>query len=396
MTRKVPIGRREGLKLEFKSVGSLDRPLSIAREVVAMLNAEGGKVWIGLSETDGIATREENVPDAGKQKDRLWNVFLEKIDPEPREDVLIEVVSGSGGVSLLCIDVRRDEKRGPYALRGESLLFLRRVDHRVRAMTREEILGKEPSTLDEATRALGLRRDAILALPDDRFWLAFQPSPPGALDASALKVRVRDLLSDPTRAGNRRSGWNYGLPSSRDLRLEGNAAAGTRVAREDVDGGKVAIAGDGCVEFEIPLSFLENDQKLDRRETRELHPLALLEYVVSATRLVRALREPLEELGLQNVSFLVDFAITRAKGWTIPEYAPGTHGYRLPKTWPPHELGEVLQPRARLQFPVEQLASNPDRVGFRVVKEIYEILGLTDDRIPAAYDRAREFLTLTD
>jgi len=30
------------------------------------------------------------------------------------------------------------------------------------------------------------------------------------------------------------------------------------------------------------------------------------------------------------------------------------------------------------------------------VREIYELLGLTDDRIPAAYDRWRERLTLTD
>ena len=44
MTDRVPLGEKEDLHREFKSRDALKKPEIIAREVVAMLNADGGTV----------------------------------------------------------------------------------------------------------------------------------------------------------------------------------------------------------------------------------------------------------------------------------------------------------------------------------------------------------------
>ncbi|HMQ23082.1 MAG TPA: ATP-binding protein, partial [Planctomycetota bacterium] len=62
MTPTLPsIGDRESAQLEFKSIRIVDdagRALStIGREVVAMLNTTGGRIWIGVEEENEVAVR---------------------------------------------------------------------------------------------------------------------------------------------------------------------------------------------------------------------------------------------------------------------------------------------------------------------------------------------------
>jgi len=55
MNTKIPIGQRENQQREFKSKDALRHLATVGRAVVAMLNSEGGDVWIGLREADGVA-----------------------------------------------------------------------------------------------------------------------------------------------------------------------------------------------------------------------------------------------------------------------------------------------------------------------------------------------------
>ncbi len=53
MSPGVPIDQPEGERLEHKSLAALAEPDKIAREAVAMLNSQGGEVWIGIKEGQG-------------------------------------------------------------------------------------------------------------------------------------------------------------------------------------------------------------------------------------------------------------------------------------------------------------------------------------------------------
>jgi hypothetical protein len=205
-----------------------------------------------------------------------------------------------------------------------------------------------------------------------------------------LKDSLTELLVDPTKAGNRRSGWTYGPSRERPI-LNGKSEPAPCWEVSDWARRRVSVASDGCVELSVPLKTIENHQEPG---SREIHPLGLLEYVVSAARLARAVHTSIEN---PSERLLVDFALTGASGWTIPQYAPGTYGHMLRRDMLPSvAVDDIVIPRARLSFTSEELADHADRIGFRVVREIFERFGLTEDRIPAAYDRSQERLVLTD
>jgi hypothetical protein len=67
---RIPLGERESQKLEFKSSAILEQPDKIAKEVVAMLNAEGGEVWIGIREDEARAVECEPIRNAESAADR--------------------------------------------------------------------------------------------------------------------------------------------------------------------------------------------------------------------------------------------------------------------------------------------------------------------------------------
>lgn len=391
MTSGVPLGHSEGIDLEFKSARALEKPASIAREVVSMMNAQGGEVWIGLAETDGIATREEDIPDAAKRRVGLLNSLLETIEPEPRSEVQVEVVAGTTGASLLLVRVKPNSERGPVALRGESLLFLTRVDQRVRAMTREEIRQRFEGVKseDSTERGLAARRDAILEQRTSQMWIGIQPTTSEGFDLQAHRVRIHELLTNPAASENRLSGWLFsgasGSPS-----LNGRCEPKSRWEMRDAAGRVLSIAADGCVEVAMPLSLIENHQ---RRGSNELHPLAILECAVGLARMAHAAAELWPSAPQRYVA---DFVFTGTHGWTIPPYAPGTMWDVLHREDMPSLPIADVAARSRMPFTGEQLQDAPDRCGYRIVREIFERFGLTEDRIPSAYDRTAHRLMLRD
>ena len=98
MAVEIPLGRVEDQHLELKSRDALKHPETIAREVVAMLNADGGEIWIGIREENGRAMEIEPVDDAEPAKERLWDHLVDSLEPALRHDeVRIELVDLPGG-----------------------------------------------------------------------------------------------------------------------------------------------------------------------------------------------------------------------------------------------------------------------------------------------------------
>ena len=58
---EAPTGQRESSVLEFKDERALGDGWTVAREVAAMLNSQGGVIWIGVPEQDGVALAPQGI-----------------------------------------------------------------------------------------------------------------------------------------------------------------------------------------------------------------------------------------------------------------------------------------------------------------------------------------------
>ena len=115
MRESLPIGKTESQGLEFKGVDSFRKPLSIGREIVGMLNAEqGGEVWVGVGEEDGLAVSVQPVEDLSTELDSLWNHIVDTIEPSPMEsEVRLDPVSVAEGRHVMRIRVNGRPDRRP-------------------------------------------------------------------------------------------------------------------------------------------------------------------------------------------------------------------------------------------------------------------------------------------
>ena len=83
MNDPIPLGQPEGERLEFKGRDVLRHLSNVSREVVAMLNASGGDIWIGLVEEQGRAVRVEAIENPAREINRLRDHFSDAIEPSP-------------------------------------------------------------------------------------------------------------------------------------------------------------------------------------------------------------------------------------------------------------------------------------------------------------------------
>jgi len=387
MGPQVPLGKREDQRLEFKSAEALRNQFSISREVVGMLNADGGEVWVGLKEANGIAVEVEDLKDVERKRQSLLDHLLEVIEPRLRaEDVQVETVSRDSVVCLL-VRVRAAPDRGPFAqVKDGGRQFLVRIDHRIRPMTREEIFMPRASTTKETNgRRLAELRDQALKTDRSGLWLGIQPIPALLIDVQQREVAM--LLEEPTKSGNRESGWNFRYPAVLGVRpvLERG-----RIRLGEEGNRKTTVWKDGCVEFWVPVTGLKH--RTD--SMKEIHPLALLEYSVSVMRLAKAIYNQVANSSPNAV--LVDLAMMRVEGWHLPAYAPGTYGYDF-RHGSPSELdgGQYLQPDP-LRIPWGEFEERPDRAAFVLLRALYEGFHLPEDRLPKQYDRLTHCLLLDD
>ncbi len=285
----LPLGRREDQRLEFKGRDALGDLRDIAREVVAMLNATGGEIWIGIREAEGFAVAAEPLGKAGKERDRLNDHLVEVIEPAPSEkDVRLQVVPvGQGRGEVLKVSVGRPERgeggeRKPYALLGKqgSRKFLLRVGARIRPMEREEIFGaaglssrgfrvrEGTGRPEQAAQLLKEAREEVLRGEAGVFWIGIQPEESLELDRDRVekeKEILERILRDPRETGGRPGGWGFANPYGRmKIRQE-------NILLEQTFPNSLEIREEGGIRFQRELwSFLAG------REAPRLNGLALL------------------------------------------------------------------------------------------------------------------------
>ena len=391
----VPIGQSESLRLEFKAAEALRRPHRIGRAVVAMLNADGGSVWIGVREEGGRAVELESIPDVQAQSDRLWSSLLDRISPSLRPSevqvVAVPLSVADDASGLIRIDVAPDSSRRPYGLTKEGeWLFPTRVGAQTRSLAHDELRAMfragGPAHGDETPAKLAAELTAARGRGQAVLWLRLQPDRPLRLDLAA--VRDGDYLTDPAKTGNRRVGKSFTIAAVLGRELPKPKQGKVTIGREG--NFYATVFADGGLLFEAPLTTLYGGGR-----EPELDAEALMEYPTSLFRLCAALlADPLvwgSEAPSAKTELLAVLALFGLGGWKLAPGAARRHvGGWLPPQWVPqsHSYEEqddfVTQPI--LRFRLDEVRERPDQCAFRLWCQVYEAFGFWPEDYPPEYD----------
>jgi hypothetical protein len=381
MTGHIPLGIKESHRLELKGAEALKEPEKIAREVVAMLNADGGEIWVGLREEGGRAVAVEAIPDAEKEERRLLDYLIDTIEPPLSGHEVDVTVQDEGDGAVLRIAVVPDPARRPYAfLRKGGRHFVIRIKDRIRPMTRDEVFmpGQVSPSLESAETKIREEKNAILEKGIGLFWLRLQP-----VSEVEIELRThRELLIDPERSGNRRGGWDFASADRSPMILPDKLVTAPEVRR------KVEIRRNGGLVFEVPLE----DLSLGRSgQEKELWPLALLEFPVSAFRMAKVIYSGASKPGDLVIA---DLAILGIRGWILRGGTPG----RVVALSTPHRYGssdDLIWERP-LRFTFAALEANPDECAYRLVRRVYEAFDFSEDAMPRWFDRRSRRLVIPE
>jgi hypothetical protein len=393
MSTGVPIDQPEGQRLERKSLAALAEPDKIAREAVAMLNSQGGEVWIGIKEGKG-RNEVEAMPhaEAARARQRLQDHLLDVIEPTPvagEVTVTDEPVSTGPAEHRRVLRVALEPRpgRGPYALhRRGGRYFLRRFGDRIVEMSRDDI-GRafNPARPAEATGAaratLQAEVQALLKRPTARFWLGIEPEQGG--DLNLRKLRGTEMLTEPTLSGTPRGSYNFTAATYRGAAKLRKSGAGTAVMIGDDDVISLRVLATGGVRFEAALEeifWVGRVPFVD--EERLLSPEALLGYVISVTRLIAPL---LDEARLWHRPPQGDFwaalGMTGLQGWgLLPGDLAGWIAYRYQVSRFRFQDKDLLLEEP-LRFSQADLRERPDECGMRLIEKIYD--GFEIDLLPS-------------
>jgi hypothetical protein len=387
------LGKRETATLEFKAAEILKTPAKVGREVVGFLNANGGEVWIGVQEKDGMAVPPlQAIPDVDKEKGALWDHLISTIEPLVlQSEVKLIVVPHAGG-SLIKIEVAKGA-RGPYAQIDRGRHFPIRADHRLREMSREEIIDavrKSPGDESRATEVVKELRRAQkeVTVSSPRVWIRLAPTEPLALDFDdeATWNQFRAWLTNAKTTGNRASGWNFVVRLQEPKHWE---------EKRGVKIGDEAIPWVTTVSSAGEITFALSSQSLFKfdDDRRDLIIHALLELPVSIFRLAAEIikRYGTDRPGLQIVTGMTITGMHDAR------LRPGSASDPLAPWEAPRQLEEdtIEGDPAQLVFSADDVVSNPDRCGLRLVRLIYSAFGFDRDAIPPEFDQKQGVLLLS-
>jgi hypothetical protein len=361
MSDEIPLGKKEDLHLELKGADSLKDPEKIAREVVAMLNADGGDVWVGLREEDGTAVAVEEIPDAERESRRLHDYLVDVIEPPPNSrEVSVSVTEGK----LLRIATDPSSDRKPYAfLRKGGRHYVIRTGDRIRPMTREEVLAKPGAGVDarieQAKATILAEREEVLAGGGQVFWLRFEPGVEASLDIQAQSLE--EILQDPRASGNIPAGWHFSQFLTRPQIQQDVLVAADQLRT-------VKVRRNGGLAFIALLKALET--RFLRMEENEIYPPSFVEYIVSTFKMARVIYRNV--LRPQD-TVVVDLLLAGANGWKL---RAGWYSER--RIMQSKDL-VLTQP---LTFLFREIAEEPDRCGYRLIERVYEAFGLRREDIP--------------
>lgn len=381
------IGQRENQALEFKSAGALARPERVAREIVGMLNATPGTIWIGVVEAKDVAIALEPVDGAEAARQRLLDHCLDTIEPRPTAaELAISLVgTGAGDGQILKAEVRASlADRQPFAqLSGDSWRFHVRHHDRLRGLSRDEIgkrfRGAAPpdDAAQSAARMVRAKRDAFLAERRPGLWLGLRPFP--SLDLRCDDPSIHRLLKDPAATGNRERGWNFTNRFAEVALDERGCSLGPSDAKQ------IAVQDDGYVAL-----FVARDQLMRPGSSQELYSYCVLEHPVALMRLARAL---VTLSGAPAATVAADLAIAEVGGWTLRPYSPEHPSSHESPGRRPDDQPDILL-LDPLTFSAAEVRDTPDRCGLALSRRIYRGFGLTDRHLPTAADLVSGTLSL--
>lgn len=375
MTERIPLGEKESLHLEFKSREALKKPETIAREVVAMLNADGGTVWVGLRDEEDRAVAMEPVSDADRERRRLRDYLVDTIEPSPAsEEVAVEVVPSEEG-EILRIQTHPRADRRPYAhLKESGRWFLVRVGDRNRPMAREEIsklFGRETNYreggVQQARKKLLEDREKLLKSGERVLWLGIQPGRNLGLDLQ--ETWLEDVLRDPSLSGNRRAGYHFAWSNSRsELKAD-------RLVSKRGEAAFVEAWLHGGLRFQVRLDAMYWPER------GEIWPPTLLEYPIAAFRMAEAIFR--DRLSSEDI-ILGDLALVGARGTSLRAGSRFGHFYGTMPTY--FDDADDLVWEQPLQFTSEEVLGAADLCGARLVERVYQAFGWRREAMPPEFD----------
>jgi len=379
MADVIPLGQRESHVLEFKSAESLRKPETLGREIVGMLNANGGHLWIGIAEQGGVATRIEDIANPDQAVRALHDHLIETIAPSLRHaDVRIEPrVDGSGATILLVKVADRGKQRPPYAYRTRhGWYFGIRVADRLRAMTWQEIFSDRDHAAEAdsdrwlaATRDVTKRLDQALNSGESCYWLYLKP-------AANLELRfhaeVEDLFAYPEKTNNRPTGWSF---VDRHLKVQRRRGV---IEHGDQNGRCTTVNVDGSILFTAPLEFLQW-----KGGPRLIWPYILIELAVSIFRLAAHLYAG-RPSGDDRIA--TQLGLISARGWMLKPGSPGNTRWLF-------EDAAVLNDddaiSALTEVRLGRLLESPEVCVHPLIEDIYAAFGFGPDDVPSEFDPER-------
>lgn len=396
----VPLGKKEDLHLELKGREVLQDLFKVGREVVGMLNAQGGEVWVGVREEAGRGVQVEPLADPELERQRLRDYLVDSIEPQPASEVTVDPVEWEGRPAVLRISVAPAEGRRPYALRrGTGRHFFVRFEDRLRPMGRAEMTqslhGQQPGREEEERKAAGsLREDLDEAEQEvgkrqaELFWIGLKPL--RRLRLETQEPVFEELLREPAASGNRSLGRHFIDPQWKPQL--GQGWTGTRGDAPQ----RLRIHRDGLIAGWAALALLEAGEHLEarlrlERPVRALSPWALLEYIASAFRVAaRAFGGSLTD----GDRVLADLALLGIGEWVLGWGSPGRDTFSF--EFRVFDSGDDFRLPDPEPFGWEEIRTAPDRCAFRLVRLVYEAFGFPDDAIPQEYDRRAQRLVLPE
>jgi Putative DNA-binding domain len=379
----LPVREREGETLELKSRAALAEPETIARGAVAMLNAKGGDIWLGIKAAPG-ENELEPIPEADAERERrsLQDHLLDTIEPTPTgQEITVTTESvdrgpHGGDGRVLRVELEPNDGHRPYAFRRRGgRHFVRRVGDRTVPMSRDELRELFSQTAAEAASpgaaAEQLRAEAkeVAEKRADRFWLGLEPASPGDLDLRALKRT--DLLEEPALSGTARDSYNFSAAAYHGRPRIGQAGGQTGMTVGG-DALQLRVLRSGGLRFEAALAETFRVGRVPFvAEERLLSPEALLGYPVSVFRLAGTL---LDEHSLWRHAPQGDWwgtlAISGLRGWGLfPGDLANWQSYRYQGR---RFDDDYLLLQDLLRFTQEDLGERPEDCAMRLVERIYD------------------------
>lgn len=376
----IPLGRAEDLLLEFKAADSLRDPQGIAREVVGMLNAAGGEVWVGLRENDGTAVAIDPIDDVERAERSLWDHLIGTIEPRLGEEVAIEAVPvEDGSQSVLRIRVSNEPGRRVYSYtRKGARYFGRRVGARLRMLSYDEIFGSSIQRSDDQIATIEKKWDAelegMLKAKSSTLWLRLQPLGEVELDFPSHR-EVAPYFMETERTGNRLTGWTFVDPHQRPIPRSG------RVVHGVPDGRQTIVSRNGVITFTVPIEFLHW-----KGPERSLWPYALIEFPVSIWRLAAAFYRTARVA--QAGPVFARMALLSVKGWRLKAGSAGTVAWQFDEKVREYTEDDVIAAKHVADW-ADATSDNPDRCAYPLIRSVYEAFGFYEADIPREFDREK-------